>query len=154
MADNHAFTEEEMEVNEHLGYPKAYGSLCRGRDTVPYSLGPPFTFTPYALQPDEVINLLLHLEYIRIRFHSFHSWIGQTYVDLNLGSCKIYSILEFVPGSRKYSAPLKNADRSRSNLTSRSSSLSSWTLLFSSCLGFIFWDFRYWKHRNWSWCFQ
>lgn len=62
MAANHAFAEEEMEVNEHLGYPKAYAYLCRDRSTTPYSLGPPFTFTPYALKPDEVIISLVHFE--------------------------------------------------------------------------------------------
>ncbi|KAK4744264.1 hypothetical protein SAY87_010576 [Trapa incisa] len=57
MMDNRAFTEQEMEVNEHLGFPQAYASLCLGRSDMPYNLGPPFTFTPYALQSDEVLKV-------------------------------------------------------------------------------------------------
>lgn len=48
------FTEEEIAVDEGLGYPKAYVKLCRDRDLSPYSHGPPFTFTPYTLQQREV----------------------------------------------------------------------------------------------------
>lgn len=47
------FTEEEIAVDEGLGYPKAYVKLCRDRDLSPYSHGPPFTFTPYTLQQRE-----------------------------------------------------------------------------------------------------
>lgn len=56
MAADLLFTEEEMAIDEGLGYPKAYGKLCRDRGFGPYSHGPPFTFTPYALQQNEVTN--------------------------------------------------------------------------------------------------
>ncbi|KAL6972829.1 hypothetical protein U1Q18_027003 [Sarracenia purpurea var. burkii] len=42
-----------MAIDEGLGYPKAYAKLCRDRSVSPYSHGPPFTFTPYALQHNE-----------------------------------------------------------------------------------------------------
>ncbi|KAK1281715.1 hypothetical protein QJS10_CPB22g01026 [Acorus calamus] len=54
MAENSkiAFTEGEMEVDECLGYPRAYARLCRDPDLVadrfPYSRGPPSVFVPYA----------------------------------------------------------------------------------------------------------
>ncbi|XP_019436389.1 PREDICTED: trichohyalin-like isoform X2 [Lupinus angustifolius] len=53
MAEDYVFTPEEMAVNENLGYPKAYAKLCRDRGFTPYTYGPPFTFTPYALHEDE-----------------------------------------------------------------------------------------------------
>ncbi|PIN20979.1 hypothetical protein CDL12_06337 [Handroanthus impetiginosus] len=53
MANDFVFTEEEMAVDEGLGYPKAYAKLCRDRSVGPFSHGPPFTFTPYALVPQE-----------------------------------------------------------------------------------------------------
>ncbi|GFZ07981.1 hypothetical protein Acr_19g0009180 [Actinidia rufa] len=46
-------TDEEMAVDEGLGYPKAYAKICRDRRVGPYSHGPPFTFTPYNLQQHE-----------------------------------------------------------------------------------------------------
>jgi len=52
-----AFTEEEMAVSESVGYPKAYAKLCRDRRVSPYSHGPPFTYTPYSLEQDEVRKL-------------------------------------------------------------------------------------------------
>lgn len=54
MAFECAFTEEEMVVNDSVGYPKAYAKLCRDRRVSPYSHGPPLTFTPYSLEKDEV----------------------------------------------------------------------------------------------------
>ncbi|KAK9266283.1 hypothetical protein L1049_001804 [Liquidambar formosana] len=53
MAADISFTEEEMAIDEGLGYPKAYAKLCHDRGLGPYIHGPPFTFTPYALQPHE-----------------------------------------------------------------------------------------------------
>ncbi|KAL4559950.1 hypothetical protein LXL04_032096 [Taraxacum kok-saghyz] len=50
MADDLMFSAEELRIDEGLGYPKAYAKLCRDRGFGPYSHGPPFTFTPYALQ--------------------------------------------------------------------------------------------------------
>ncbi|XAR67750.1 hypothetical protein NMG60_11002639 [Bertholletia excelsa] len=55
MAADLIFTEDEMAVDEGLGYPKAYAKLCRGRSVSPYSHGPPFTFVPYALSQNEVL---------------------------------------------------------------------------------------------------
>ncbi|GAB4842035.1 hypothetical protein Ancab_011995 [Ancistrocladus abbreviatus] len=40
-----------MVVDQRLGYPRVYAKLCRDRGQSPYSHGPPFTFTPYSLQP-------------------------------------------------------------------------------------------------------
>ncbi|XP_024973368.1 protein lava lamp [Cynara cardunculus var. scolymus] len=51
MADDLMFSAQELKIDEGLGYPKAYAKLCRDRGFGPYSHGPPFTFTPYALQP-------------------------------------------------------------------------------------------------------
>lgn len=52
------FHEEDMVVDEGLGYPKAYAKLCRdGCNVGAYSHGPPFTFTPYALHQHEVIQI-------------------------------------------------------------------------------------------------
>ncbi|CAH2041873.1 unnamed protein product, partial [Thlaspi arvense] len=56
MAADLMFTEDEMAVDEGLGYPKAYAKLCRGRSVSPYSHGPPFTFVPYALSQNEVLR--------------------------------------------------------------------------------------------------
>ncbi|XP_058192382.1 uncharacterized protein LOC131309790 [Rhododendron vialii] len=57
MAADLLFTEEEMAIDEGLGYPKAYGKLCRDRGFGPYIHGPPFTFTPYALQQNEATRV-------------------------------------------------------------------------------------------------
>lgn len=57
MAADCAFTEDDMAVDEGLGYPKAYAKICRDRSASGvglYSHGPPFCFTPYPLQEDEV----------------------------------------------------------------------------------------------------
>lgn len=48
------FSEDDMVVEEGLGYPKAYAKICRDRGLGPYSHGPPFCFTPYSLQHEEV----------------------------------------------------------------------------------------------------
>ncbi|XP_042038506.1 myosin-9-like [Salvia splendens] len=53
MAKDFLFTEEEMGVDEGLGYPKAFAKLCRDRSVGPFSNGPPYTFTPYALSQQE-----------------------------------------------------------------------------------------------------
>ncbi|OVA06542.1 hypothetical protein BVC80_1739g26 [Macleaya cordata] len=53
MATRLTFTEEEMMIDECLGYPKAYSKLCRDPNLNLYRHGPPFTFTPYILQPQE-----------------------------------------------------------------------------------------------------
>ncbi|KAI4329294.1 hypothetical protein L6164_021577 [Bauhinia variegata] len=53
MTEDYEFTQEEMVVDENLGYPKAYAKLSRDRCFSPFSHGPPFTFMPYALQKDE-----------------------------------------------------------------------------------------------------
>ncbi|XP_057458341.1 nuclear matrix constituent protein 1 isoform X2 [Lotus japonicus] len=53
MAEDYGFAQDEMAVNENLGYPKAYAKLCRDQNFSPYSHGPPFTFTPYALHEHE-----------------------------------------------------------------------------------------------------
>uniref|UniRef100_A0A1D1Z0F6 SWI5-dependent HO expression protein 3 n=1 Tax=Anthurium amnicola TaxID=1678845 RepID=A0A1D1Z0F6_9ARAE len=45
------FTEEEMVVDECLGYPTAYAKLCR--NAISFDQGPPFAFLPCALQPQE-----------------------------------------------------------------------------------------------------
>lgn len=54
MADDLMFSAEELRVDDGLGYPKAYAKLCRDRGFGPYSHGPPFTFTPFALQSHQV----------------------------------------------------------------------------------------------------
>ncbi|THF94102.1 uncharacterized protein LOC114321313 [Camellia sinensis] len=56
MAADLLFTEEEMAIDEGLGYPKAYAKLCRDHSVCPYIHGPPFTFTPYALQHHEALR--------------------------------------------------------------------------------------------------
>ncbi|XVF74670.1 hypothetical protein PTKIN_Ptkin13bG0130000 [Pterospermum kingtungense] len=50
MAFEYPFTDEEMVIDDGLGYPRAYAKICRDRGLGPYNLGPPFTFMPYALQ--------------------------------------------------------------------------------------------------------
>ncbi|XP_068648051.1 uncharacterized protein [Aristolochia californica] len=48
------FTEEEMEVDQGLGYPKAYAKLCRQPHLGnPFQQGPPFSYTPYSLHPQD-----------------------------------------------------------------------------------------------------
>lgn len=49
-----SFTEDELAVNESVGYPRAYLKLCRDHSVGPYCRGPPFTYTPYSLEQDEV----------------------------------------------------------------------------------------------------
>ncbi|KAH7652116.1 hypothetical protein IHE45_20G100900 [Dioscorea alata] len=52
-----AFSEEEMTIDEGLGYPKAYAKLCRSHNAFePYSQGPPSIFVPYTLQPQEALR--------------------------------------------------------------------------------------------------
>ncbi|XP_068653672.1 uncharacterized protein [Aristolochia californica] len=54
MAAELRFTEEEMEVHPGLGYPKAYAKLCRQPHLGNlYKQGPPFSYTPYSLHPQE-----------------------------------------------------------------------------------------------------
>ncbi|KAJ7951849.1 Trichohyalin [Quillaja saponaria] len=56
MAEDYGFKQDEMTINENLGYPKAHAKLCRDRCASPYNHGPPFTFTPYSLQQDEAMR--------------------------------------------------------------------------------------------------
>ncbi|XP_060205621.1 uncharacterized protein LOC132633314 [Lycium barbarum] len=56
MAGDLVFTPEEMVIDHGLGYPKAYSNLCKDRSFGPFSRGPPFTFTPYALPQHEVLR--------------------------------------------------------------------------------------------------
>ncbi|GMH15941.1 hypothetical protein Nepgr_017782 [Nepenthes gracilis] len=55
-AKSYGYTEEDMLVDERLGYPRAYAKLCRDRSLSPYSHGPPFAFDPYSLQPRELLR--------------------------------------------------------------------------------------------------
>ncbi|XVF26668.1 hypothetical protein REPUB_Repub14bG0037500 [Reevesia pubescens] len=50
------FTDDEMVIDEGLGYPRAYVKICRDRGLGPYNHGPPFTFMPYALQQNESLT--------------------------------------------------------------------------------------------------
>ncbi|CAL9061096.1 unnamed protein product [Musa banksii] len=57
IASKMGFTEEEMAVDEGLGYPKAYAKLCRSPSVLSaYAQGPPFAFLPYTLQPQEALR--------------------------------------------------------------------------------------------------
>ncbi|XP_049396999.1 uncharacterized protein LOC125860980 [Solanum stenotomum] len=56
MAGDLVFTPEEMVIDQGLGYPKAYAKICKDRSFGPFSCGPPFTFTPYALPQHEVLR--------------------------------------------------------------------------------------------------
>ncbi|GAB4850118.1 hypothetical protein Ancab_029417 [Ancistrocladus abbreviatus] len=56
MAARFGFADEDMVVDQGLGYPRAYAKLCRVREQNPYSHGPPFTFTPYSLKPQEALR--------------------------------------------------------------------------------------------------
>ncbi|WCJ40640.1 hypothetical protein M5689_021552 [Euphorbia peplus] len=56
MAAEFGFSEVDMAVDESVGYPKAYAKLCRDRGAGPYSISPPFTFTPYTLQQNEKLR--------------------------------------------------------------------------------------------------
>ncbi|TYH79543.1 hypothetical protein ES332_D03G071900v1 [Gossypium tomentosum] len=53
MAVEYAFADEEMVIDEGLGYPRAYAKICRDRSLGPYPHGPPFTFIPYVLHQNE-----------------------------------------------------------------------------------------------------
>ncbi|KAL6569350.1 hypothetical protein OROMI_013864 [Orobanche minor] len=53
MANNLMFRDEEIAVDEGLGYPKAYAKLCRDRRFGPFSHGPPFSFIAYGLDQQE-----------------------------------------------------------------------------------------------------
>ncbi|TYI89623.1 hypothetical protein E1A91_D03G069100v1 [Gossypium mustelinum] len=53
MAVECAFADEEMVIDEGLGYPRAYAKICRDRSLGPYPHGPPFTFIPYVLHQNE-----------------------------------------------------------------------------------------------------
>ncbi|KAL3598465.1 hypothetical protein D5086_006383 [Populus alba] len=55
MAADHAFREGDVEIDEGLGFPRAYAKLCRDRGAVgTYSHGPPLAFIPYAMQQHEI----------------------------------------------------------------------------------------------------
>ncbi|EXB80177.1 hypothetical protein L484_003178 [Morus notabilis] len=56
MADEYAFTVEEMAIDGTVGYPRAYAKLCRDRSAGPCAHGPPFTFMPYCLPDHEVMR--------------------------------------------------------------------------------------------------
>ncbi|XP_042482680.1 uncharacterized protein LOC122063084 [Macadamia integrifolia] len=56
-ATGSSFTEEEMVVDDGLGYPKLYAKLCRDPHLSPYSHGPPFTFIPYSFQHQEDLRV-------------------------------------------------------------------------------------------------
>ncbi|GAB2293595.1 hypothetical protein Dimus_027807 [Dionaea muscipula] len=56
MAASYAFGDEEMTVDEILGFPTAYAKLCKDKGLNPYSLGPPLTFTPYSLHPQQAMR--------------------------------------------------------------------------------------------------
>ncbi|RZC53614.1 hypothetical protein C5167_012460 [Papaver somniferum] len=54
-SSKYRFNEEDMVIDECLGYPKSYSKLCRDVHlNNPYKNGPPFSFIPYVLQPQEV----------------------------------------------------------------------------------------------------
>ncbi|KAJ8755946.1 hypothetical protein K2173_024491 [Erythroxylum novogranatense] len=53
---DYAFTEEDLVVDVGLGYPKAYAKLCRNGVCEAYASGPPFTFTPYPMQKEEMLR--------------------------------------------------------------------------------------------------
>ncbi|CAN7001192.1 hypothetical protein IGI04_020375 [Brassica rapa subsp. trilocularis] len=54
MLSDYGITEEDMVIEEAQGYPIAYAKICRDFDSSPYKNGPPFTFTPYILQHNEI----------------------------------------------------------------------------------------------------
>lgn len=54
MAVDYAFSEDDMAIDESVGYPRAYAMLCRDLSASPFSNGPPYTFIPYSLQHHEV----------------------------------------------------------------------------------------------------
>ncbi|XP_077211669.1 uncharacterized protein LOC143846936 isoform X1 [Tasmannia lanceolata] len=57
MATGFSFIEEEMAIDESLGYPRVYTKLCRKPSLHnPYKQGPPFTFIPYVLQPQQALR--------------------------------------------------------------------------------------------------
>lgn len=62
MSEDFGITEEDLVIEEAQGYPRAYAKICRDFDVFPYRNGPPFTFMPYILQQNEVI------EYIKLGF--------------------------------------------------------------------------------------
>ncbi|PON66392.1 trichohyalin [Parasponia andersonii] len=58
MAVDYAFADEDMEIDETVGYPRAYARLCRDRGAGPYGHGPPFTFMPYCLHEHEFVRAM------------------------------------------------------------------------------------------------
>ncbi|KAJ4718248.1 trichohyalin [Melia azedarach] len=57
MAADYTFSEDDMVVDEGLGFPKAYAKICRDPAGVGlYNSGPPFCFTPFGLQEDETLR--------------------------------------------------------------------------------------------------
>lgn len=59
MAVDYAFSDEDKEIDEGLGFPRAYAKICRDHCAQLYSNGPPFTFIPYTLQQNEVNEVTL-----------------------------------------------------------------------------------------------
>ncbi|KAJ4958098.1 hypothetical protein NE237_025209 [Protea cynaroides] len=53
MPTRSSLMEEDLVVDDVLGYPKLYAKLCRDPHLNPYSHGPPFTFIPYSFQLEE-----------------------------------------------------------------------------------------------------
>ncbi|WOH09815.1 hypothetical protein DCAR_0729274 [Daucus carota subsp. sativus] len=56
-AEDLMFSEDEMRVDQGLGYPIAYSKLCKDRSFWSYTHGPPFTFTPHSLSHHQVLRL-------------------------------------------------------------------------------------------------
>ncbi|KAF1002817.1 uncharacterized protein LOC141700113 [Apium graveolens] len=57
MAEDLLFSEDEMRVDQGLGYPIAYSKLCKDPSFWSFSHGPPFTFTPYSQSHNQVLRL-------------------------------------------------------------------------------------------------
>ncbi|KAG9141098.1 hypothetical protein Leryth_001592 [Lithospermum erythrorhizon] len=56
-ADELFFTEDDLVIDEGLGYPKAYAKICIDRSFGAFTNGPPFTFMPFSLPDDQVTRV-------------------------------------------------------------------------------------------------
>lgn len=71
MATTFSISEEDMEIDEGLGYPKAYAKLCRNPHLFnAYNQGPPFAYSPYILHSQEVKIVFLFLGFLSFGFGS------------------------------------------------------------------------------------
>lgn len=99
MTTDYIFSEDDMVVDEGVGYPKAYARICRDRGVGLYTHGPPFCFRPYSLQPDEVGLFFVWIDR-KCKKMEIPIWFSFSWESWFLLSFKVFSFLFFSLGQQ------------------------------------------------------